>query len=175
MFRRDVGEGIENAAADPDRDRAESQLIEPLFASREGIFPDQQTAIVTQHTVRPTDLVDHLGLRHRHGQPVQLGFRLHHCIQHAASGAGADEKGQPYPTANPSNHLGATPGNANRTRRQRTILLIQRGVEGHIRIMAIVVTQSAHNVRPDTRGILVEHDIGICRKGNPGTGLHFGL
>jgi hypothetical protein len=85
MFRSDVGEWIENAAADPDRERAESQLIEPLFAGREGIFPDQQAAIVTQHTIRPTDLVDHLGLRHRHGQPVQLGFRLHNRVDDPAS------------------------------------------------------------------------------------------
>ena len=85
MFCGNVGEGIENAAADPDRDRAEGQLIEPLFAGREGIFPDQQTAIVTQHTVRTTDLFDHLGLRHRHSQPVQLGFRLHNRVGNPAS------------------------------------------------------------------------------------------
>ena len=109
MVRCDVGERVENAAADPDRDRAESQLIEPLIAGREGVFPDQQTAIVTQHTVRPADLVDHLSLRHRHCQPVQPGFRLHDSVQHATSGAGTDEKGQPYPTANPSDHTDAAP------------------------------------------------------------------
>src|SRR5262245_59198447 len=41
--------------------------------------------------------------------------------------------------------------------------------------MAIVVTQSAHDVRPNPCGILVEDGIGICWNGKPGSGLHFRL
>ena len=54
-----------------------------------------------------------------------------------------------------------------------SILLIQRGVERHIRIMPKVVAKGAHYVRPDTCGILVEDSVGICRNGKPGSGLHF--
>ena len=56
-----------------------------------------------------------------------------------------------------------------------SIRLVQGGVEGHIRIMAIVVTQGAHDVGPDTGGIFVEDGIGICRNGKPRAGLHFRL
>src|SRR5438128_2483900 len=54
-----------------------------------------------------------------------------------------------------------------------SILLIQGGIERHVRIVTIVVTHRTHDVRPDTCRILVEYRFGICRNGKPGACLHF--
>ena len=60
MFHGHVGEGIDDAAADPDGDRTEAQFVEPLFARRQGIFPDQHTAVVPEDSIWPADFLDDL-------------------------------------------------------------------------------------------------------------------
>src|SRR6185503_3250342 len=55
MLHGHVGEGINDAPADPDGDRTESQFVEPLSSRRQGIFPHQHAAVIPEYSVRPAD------------------------------------------------------------------------------------------------------------------------
>ncbi len=89
MFHGDIGKGIDDASTDPDRDGTETQLVEPLPTGRQRIFPNQHAAVITKHPVRPADFVDHLPLRHRDRQVVELRFRFDDGVRDAT----AEEQG----------------------------------------------------------------------------------
>ena len=47
VFHGDIGKRIDDASADPDRNRTETEFVEPLPACRQRIFPHQHAAVIT--------------------------------------------------------------------------------------------------------------------------------